>query len=175
MVKTCRECSKSTSNYEQLNFTHTFEGNLFEVKINRTVSSFFPDYFTYCHDCIKKIWQEKFEHSLAYKVLKIDNSRIVIDWNLHESLLGRLYYRSRTDVEEDFFEILTTLQVLSPVLENVWVFSEKEMNPKFRFNRMSYFIKKEDAISYAKTKWANVFLDYRLYLIKEMITKQELQ
>jgi len=124
-----------------------------------------------CYTCLETDWIEEFKQN-AEEFITAVGGKVKVDWqgyNKHFAM-GRFH-----DQKERFHSILTDLGILSPEAQGNWEIVADGpigINPRASLSYL-YFVRKEDAVEFARLEKARTLYHWEIHHIDEVISKQE--
>lgn len=148
MVRICDECKKNIAEGSKvISFIH----NNLEFTIIR--------WQFYCAGCARRECIERFDNfNNRYNLVFKEGDETKVNWELYVEAW-------ETKILEKMSDILMDLGILSLKREGCWnvvTFSSIGLNPWFIKQFYLYFVRKEDAIEFARLKYSNTVYDWML-------------
>jgi len=157
----CYRCKKNQAGkYQDLSF----------VYLGLTLM-IFKDGMT-CADCAKASWIEEFEENAKEFIIISKGGKPRVNWPHY----GEFFAEGRfPNQKEKFHHILISLGILSLKPEGNWEIVADGpigLNPKAYLSYL-YFINKEDAIAFARLRFANTLYRWEIHQIGEVLKRDD--
>lgn len=160
MSKKCYRCKENEAKEKYGNISFSYQG--MRVKIFRVGGL--------CKECAKAEWLEDFEKN-AKEFIDMVNGKPKVNWKRYHE-----YFKMRHshDKKEKFHSLLVDLNILSSLAQGNWeivAYGPIGISPR-SFASYLYFIKKEDAIEFARLENGRTQYSWEIHHIDEVIPKQ---
>lgn len=125
-----------------------------------------------CVECVKKQTIRNFKEFAQDFVSLLDDGSIKVDWSQYMKIREERRSDERINRIND---ILYSLGVFSLSVKGNWeiVTDLSSLNPRLFFMNL-YFVKKEDAIKYARLRWGGTLYSWQVRHIDEIISKEDI-
>jgi len=158
MIESCKHCHRKPAG-EAKEISFLYEGAEVTVFKNGLI----------CKDCLIEKWKEGFKaHTQTF--VSVSEAGFQVDWAAYFQFISE--YPTKGSLVNDF---LQEIGVLSRRAQGNWELVTSDatnLNPR-AYLILLYFVRKEDAIEFARTQYGDSVYSWKIHRVSEVITKKE--